>query len=385
MNNKTSLPKPDEQAAAHSAKLATVIADEIQQKNSISFQRFMQMALYQPGLGYYSAGAHKFGAAGDFVTAPELSSAFCWCVAQQCQPLMALDHAQILELGAGTGKLALEILQTLEAVKQLPERYLIIEVSADLRQRQQQLFQKQAPHLLDRVKWLDSLPDKPINGLILANEVMDAMPVHRICLNESIDEYFVGYNGQEFFWEKQACQDPVLLESIQQSEIKNLIGDTPNYHTEINPALPAWIHSLSDCLQSGCILLIDYGYTRQEYFHPQRHMGTLMCHYRHRAHDNPLIFPGIQDITTHVDFTGVAEAALTSNLEVSGFTHQAAFLLNCGLMNYADQHHSFEIAQQVKRLTLPSEMGERFKAIALTRNFNEPLTGFTQFDQTERL
>lgn len=384
--NDSRLPNLDTSAKTHSDKLAAVIADEIQQQGGrISFQHFMQMALYQPGLGYYSAGAKKFGHNGDFITAPLLSPAFSWCVAQQCRQLMPLDEACILELGAGDGAMALDILQTLQESDQLPLRYQILEVSADLRQRQQEKIKQKAPHFLDRIQWLDRLPEKPFNGIMLANEVMDAMPVHRVCIDKTVLEYYVTFSQGSFQWELEACNNRMLENKISQLKIDSFIGNAKPYTTEINLLLDGWIASLSDCLQQGVILLIDYGYTRQEYFHPQRDMGTLMCHYQHRAHDNPLIFVGIQDITSHVDFTAVAEAALATDLSVGGFTNQAAFLLNCGLTQYAQQRNSFKLAQQIKQLTLPSEMGERFKAIALTKNLDTKLSGFVRFDQTERL
>lgn len=376
------LPTPSLAAQQHSNRLSAIIAAEIQQQGGrIDFQRFMQMALYQPGFGYYSAGADKFGAAGDFVTAPLISPAFSWCLAQQCQQLLTLSNPYILELGAGTGVMALQILQELEKSHALPEKYFILEVSADLRERQQTLIQQQAPHFLTVIEWLDRLPQKPFNGIIIANEVMDAMPVHRVCIDETIEEYYVTFQDGQFHWEKDRCHNQGLLKTLDEMQIQEFINNTPNYTTEINLLLMPWIKSLADCLQQGIILLIDYGYPRPEYFHPQRHMGTLMCHYQHRAHDNPLIFMGIQDITAHVDFTRVAEAALNAELTVGGFTHQAGFLLNCGLTQYAANHHSLETAQQIKRLTLPSQMGERFKAIALTKDFDEALLGFSSFNQ----
>lgn len=380
------LPTPSFEAQQHSNRLSAIIAAEIQQQGGrIDFQRFMQMALYQPGFGYYSAGAYKFGAAGDFVTAPLISPAFSWCLAQQCQQLLTLHNPYILELGAGTGVMALQILQQLEKSRCLPQRYFILEVSADLRERQQNLIQQQAPHFLTIVEWLNQLPKKPFNGIILANEVMDAMPVHRVCIDNAVEAYYVTYKENKFYWQKDDCKNNELLKKLDDIQIQQFIANTADYTTEINVLLTPWIKSLANCLQQGCLLLIDYGYPRSEYFHPQRHMGTLMCHYQHHAHDNPLIFTGIQDITAHVDFTTVAEAALDAGLAVGGFTHQAGFLLNCGLTQYAAKHPSLETAQQIKRLTLPSQMGERFKAIALTKNFDEALLGFSSFDQAESL
>ncbi len=379
------LPLPLPEASKHSESLKAVIIDEIAQKGPISFQRFMQMALYQPVLGYYSAGAHKLGEAGDFITAPELSPLFSWCVARQCQQVLAdMEHPIILELGAGTGIMALEILRELERLNTLPEKYYILEVSADLKQRQQQLFATEAHQFLPIISWLDQLPQQPINGVIVANEVMDAMPVHQFEIKSGIQERYVGYKNNNFYWTDDKANE-VLKNAIEALDIEF----TEGYRSEINLLLKPWIKSLSDTLDKGLILLIDYGYVRSEYFHPERHMGTLMCHYRHHAHDNPFIYPGIQDITAHVDFTAVAQAGHDAQLELSGFTHQAGFLVNCGLMEFVDAKlditEGYIIAQQIKRLTLPGEMGERFKVIALSKQYEMPLIGFCQLDQSHRL
>ncbi len=383
MNN---LPTPDTLSQSHSDRLKQQIAKEISQKGPIPFSRYMELALYAPGLGYYSAGARKFGEAGDFVTAPELSPLFSHCLARQCaQILKQIKTPSILEFGAGSGIMALEILKELERQQQLPHRYYILEVSADLRERQQTLFKEKAPQYLPRLEWLDQLPKNPIKGVILANEVLDAMPIHKFKIENGIKEFYVDYKNEQFVWEIKSPSDARLEKAIKQLDI-NL---NEPYESEINLFLPAWIKSLSDSLEQGLVLLIDYGFPRYEYYHPDRTMGTIMCHYRHRAHEDPLILQGIQDITAHVDFTAIAEAAVDAGFTVEGFTHQAAFLLNCGISTAVEtidnELDHYNRAQQIKRLTLPSEMGELFKVIALTKGIEEELLGFAMMDQLARL
>lgn len=388
LKNALDLPTPDAAAIAHSQRLQLILADAI--KNAagrIPFQQFMQQALYHPLFGYYRSGAKKLGKGGDFVTAPELSPLFSQLLARQIQQVLSrVSDPCILELGAGSGVMALEILRELDRQNSLPHYYYILEVSAELKSRQRTLITEQAPQYLDRLRWLEKLPEQPISGVIIANEVLDAMPVHKFRIENGLQEYFVSYRNDQFCWHLDLPSSP-LVSAVKELEVELLEG----YSSEINLLLEPWIKSLSDSLQQGLILLIDYGFVRREYYHPQRSMGTLMCHYQHRAHDDPLIFPGIQDITASVDFTAVAFAAEKSGLDVAGFTHQAAFLINCGLVEFenkalaldtVDQYH---LAQQIKRLTLPSEMGERFKVIALTKAFDELLLGFSQFDQMERL
>lgn len=377
------LPSPQADAKSHSDRLQQLICDEIKAQGPMPFARYMQMALYQPGLGYYSAGARKLGAAGDFITAPELSSLFSRCVARQCAQVVAQAGGSILELGAGSGVMALDILRELEATHQSPTQYFILEISADLRERQQQLFQEKSPHLLSRVKWLDTLPEN-FTGIILANEVIDAMPVHKFLIEDPIKTLCVDIEEDQLVW-KTISADSNLIDAINNLDIMFEKG----YASEINVLVSAWIKSLSQCLTAGVILLIDYGFPRHEFYHPDRKQGTLMCHFQHHAHDNPLLYPGIQDITSHVDFTAIAEAADENNLSVAGFTNQAAFLISCGLTDMLevvqDDATRFEFSQQIKRLTMPSEMGELFKVMALTKGFDEALIGFDLMNQIERL
>lgn len=380
------LPAPATLAKAHSDALRTHLYAEIANSGPMPFARYMQLALYAPGLGYYSAGAHKFGAAGDFVTAPEISPLFSRCVAQQCQQVLHdLQDGDILELGAGSGVMALTILQDLAQRNQLPQHYYILEVSADLRDRQQQLFQSQAPELLPTVKWLERLPSEKFTGIILGNEVLDAMAVHKFKQHDGLKEYYVTVEDEQFSWLLDKPSVPELIKQVDDLQI----DFSENYESEINLLLTPWLSSLADILKQGVILLIDYGFPRREYYHPDRTTGTLMCHYRHHAHTDPFLHPGIQDVTAHVDFTAVAHAAVKNNLTVAGYTHQAGFLLSCGidtmLPSIDDVTAHYNAAQQVKRLTLPSEMGELFKAIALTRHYDEDLIGFTLMNQLEKL
>jgi SAM-dependent MidA family methyltransferase len=398
MNNSTdsktrsqaTLPTPDADAQAHSDRLVAKIREEIgAHGGKITFAHFMELALYAPGLGYYSAGSRKFGEQGDFVTAPEISPLFSRCVARQCQQVLTdLAVGNILELGAGSGTMAVEILKELEHLKALPKAYFILEVSADLRQRQEQKLTEEVPHLMDRVQWLDKLPETGFCGIVLANEVLDAMPVHRFRITAAAtSELYVGYDQTGFCWQTGPLSNEQLQEWINQ------LHDTlpTEYESEVNLAAEAWIHTIAQMMQKGLILIFDYGFPRHEFYHPQRDTGTLMCHYRHRAHPDPLILVGLQDITAHVDFTALAETAGIAGLHVSGFTSQAFFLLSTGLdemvhhVHGGDSHDYWKVIQQVKKLTLPSEMGELFKVMALTRNYDEHLIGFSQMDHRGRL
>ena len=378
------LPAPDSLAKTHSERLQQHIAQEITDNGPLTFAHYMQLALYAPGLGYYSAGAQKFGEAGDFITAPEISPLFSRAVAQQCRQILTdLEGGDILELGAGSGVMAVDILRELARHQCLPAHYYILEVSADLRERQAALVKSEIPQLLDHVTWLSRLPSHPIRGVIVGNEVVDAMPVHKFKIENGIKEIYVDYKADQFIW-KTGEPSSSLVEAV-----KSLgINFTKGYESEINLLMKGWITSLTDILHTGLILLIDYGFPRYEYYHPDRNQGTIACHYRHHSHFDPLILIGIQDITAHVDFTALAEAALPS-LTVAGFTYQAVFLLNCGITSfipaYEDPALRYEIMQQIKKLTLPSEMGELFKAIALTKNYQQALLGFTHMNQTERL
>jgi len=389
--NHSSLPQPDTVALAHSQQLFDYIVMQMQSAGGVlPFSEFMQLALYSPELGYYSSHIRKFGSAGDFITAPEISPLFSQCLAKQCGQIITElgdENCVILEFGAGSGVMAAEILQTLARDGQLPAHYWILEVSAALQLRQQETLQAQVPELFPRVQWLTQLPNAPFKGVILANEVLDAMPVARFQMQETgIHEFYVEHTGAAFDWTLRPVQNPELVAAITALERAFPVG----YCSELNLSLSPWLNAVSDCLQAGAVLLLDYGFPRHEYYHPQRDSGTLMCHYRHYSHSNPLILLGLQDITAHVDFTAVAEAASAAELTVAGFTNQANFLLGCGigalLENVGEVGSAAYLQQaaQVKTLIMPSEMGELFKAMALTRGLAFPLLGFGR-DERERL
>lgn len=380
------LPAPDPIAKAMSDRLLQQIQWEIEQKGPMLFSRFMTQALYAPELGYYRNPFQKFGKAGDFVTAPELSSLYSYCIANQCaQILEKLNGGDIIEFGAGSGVMAADILIALQKINLLPTHYYIIELSATLKLLQRETILKKVPELLDRVVWLNQLPTEKINGVILANEVLDAMPVELFTWQDGPKDNCVDYKNHELI----LIQDNQINLKLKSYLDKYEINFQDNYTSEINLMLSGWISSISDMLASGLILIIDYGFTRAEYYHPDRNKGTLMCHFNHHAHSNPLVYPGIQDITAHVDFTHIAEAASDNSLDVAGFTNQANFLINCDLLSLIDNSDD-EITrinqnQTILQLTSPNEMGELFKVIGLTKNMEIDLLGFQNNNQLVKL
>ncbi len=392
------LPLPSPEAAQHSAHLVEFIRRDIEANGGwISFARYMELALYAPGLGYYTAGAHKFGEAGDFITAPELTKLFGRTLARQMAEIMSSSAPHILELGAGSGKLAADMLAELELLGSLPDSYAILEVSADLRARQQALLSVRLPHLLDRVQWLDALPEK-FSGAMVANEVLDALPVHLVHWHDSaITERGVALNDNNFIWQERAIRDSALLdaavkacpEPFDYAQDRLVEGD--EYVSEICFAARGLINSLAQRLHQGAMLFIDYGFGAREFYHPQRRTGTLMCHYRHHSHDDPFFFPGLQDITAHVNFTDIAECGIDAGLELMGYTSQAFFLINCGISELLKDtspenlRDYLPLSAQLQKLTSPAEMGELFKVIALGKGMKEPLRGFTQGDLTRLL
>lgn len=381
-----SLPAPSPEAARHSDRLAERIRNEIVAHDGwIPFDRYMELALYAPGLGYYTAGALKFGEAGDFITAPELSPLFGRTLARQAAEIMRYSAPHILELGAGSGKLATDMLAELERLGSLPESYAILEVSADLRERQQARLRERLPHLCDRVRWLDELP-ATFGGAVVANEVLDALPVHLVHWKDSaLAERGVSLNGEKFVWQERPVGNDALLQSAQN------IAAPDGYVSEICLAARGLVNSLAQRLQQGALLFIDYGFGAREYYHPQRSTGTLMCHYRHHAHDDPFFLPGLQDITAHVNFTDVAECGIDAGLELLGYTNQAFFLLNCGIAELMQEvspdnpRGYLPLSGQLQKLTSPAEMGELFKVIALGKGIDEPLAGFAQGSLTRTL
>jgi len=373
-----SLPLPSPDAKALSDHLLSQIIAEIKANLSISFARYMELALYTPQFGYYRNGLKKLGKEGDFVTAPEISPLFSYCLANQCAAILReLQGGDILEFGAGTGVMAADILIALKKQKQLPDHYYILELSAALKTTQMETIQKKIPELLDKVIWLEALPSKPIQGIMLANEVLDAMPVNLFKNNNGIKECAVTLDDNNALALCIAEKDNFeLISAIN----KYGVEFSENYMSEINLYLPGWMKSISDTLSRGVVLIIDYGFLRHEYYHPNRTQGTLMCHYQHHSHSNPLVFPGIQDITAHVDFTAVIESAENNNLKIVGFANQATFLINCDLLSFIDntldEKNRFNQNRQVMTLTSPNEMGELFKVMGLTKNYEAELLGF---------
>lgn len=385
------IPQPDMHAIEHSQRLSRLIQAEIQQHlGFISFARFMELALYAPGLGYYSAGTHKFGKGGDFITAPELSPLFAKCLARQCQQVLStLKTGDILEFGAGSGVLAKDLLLELEQLNSLPTHYFILETSADLRTRQATLLQQHCPHLLSRIIWLDALPSEPITGIILANEVMDALPTHCFQLQDSVlHERCVTWENEHFAWKLTKPTTPELDAAFARIQTECEIEN--GYGSEINLLHSPWIHSLAHTLKQGLILLLDYGYSTREYYRPDRNQGTLMCYYQHHKHSDPFFAVGLQDITAHVDFTQIAESGLAAGLTLAGYTTQAGFLLGCGLTGIADaadlsETERFQQNQAIKTLTLPSQMGETIKVMGLTKDIMMPFLGFSLYDRRRDL
>ncbi len=387
-HNHHDMPAPSAEAQAHSDELRAHIAALIEASaGKISFAEFMQQALYAPGLGYYSAGSHKLGEQGDFTTAPEMSALFSRCIAAQCAGVLRrLAHSDILEVGAGSGIMAADMLAELEAQGALPHAYFILELSADLRERQQQTIKLHVPHLYDRVRWLDALPESGFRGVVVANELLDAMPVQRFLIeNGEVLEIMVGF-ANDAFHIKTAMAGEALTAKVRHLEQQRGEAFANGYSSEINFAAAAWIKSVAAMLQEGLLLLIDYGFPAHEFYHEQRNMGTLMCHYRHRAHADPFLYVGLQDITAHVDFTAMAEAAYEAGLKVAGFTTQAHFLMGMGIEQRIATHNDpLKTAQQVKQLVMPSEMGELFKVIAFSSDLDLTLEGFSIQDHRSRL
>ena len=369
------LPPPDPQALAASRALLERIGTELAAAgNWISFARYMELVLYEPGLGYYASGARKLGAGGDFVTAPELSPLFGRTLARQVAQLLQPGDA-ILEFGAGSGVLAASVLNEISVP------YFVLETSPDLRQRQKQL-------LGDSVQWLDRLPER-FRGVMLANEVVDAMPVHALTWTRAgVLERGVCANEGQLAWSDRAAEGLVLVHS---KELEIEIPPSGRYESELALFARAWMRSLGRFLERGAILVIDYGFLAREYFHPQRSMGTLACHYRHRVHHDPFYLPGLQDVTAHVDFSALARAAENAALELLGYANQAQFLINCGITdllaeeNPADPKRYLPAAAAAQKLLSPSEMGELFKVLAVGKGVKDSLMGFSRGDRSGTL
>ncbi|MBY4896649.1 class I SAM-dependent methyltransferase [Cupriavidus sp. AU9028] len=399
MQKTGSLPLPSADALEASSRLSEHIGEAIDAAGGwLGFDRYMSMALYAPGLGYYSGGAAKFGRdvrdGSDFVTAPELTPFFARTVARQVGQWLAEGLDAVMEFGAGTGRLAADLLTALEQQGQLPRRYTIVELSGELRERQQRTLAERAPHLADRVQWLDALP-AAFDGVVIGNEVLDAMPVRL-------------YARQRGLWHERGVAHADLSPDanvgarfayadrpLPSQDIPAVLAAIPGDHdviTETHAEAEGFMRSVGAMLGKGAVLLIDYGFPAAEYYHPQRTGGTLMCHYRHHAHPDPFLYPGLQDITAHVNFSGIALAAVEAGLTVAGFASQARFLMNAGItellmtLDPADAASFLPAANAVQKLLSEAEMGELFKVIALTRGLDDSLpAGFRAGDRSYTL
>jgi len=387
-----SLPEPDATSAEHSGRVREYLRKKIADAGGkLGFAEFMHEALYAPALGYYSAGSAKFGADGDFVTAPEISDVFGRVLARQSAEVLGeITNGTVLEIGAGSGRLAVDMLGALDALNALPATYQILEVSPDLAQRQKTLLQREMPHLFDRVQWLSDLPTT-FSGVIVANEVLDALPVERFVRRApGVFQLCVSTKGEEFTWLEQPASDRLTaaVRAIE-ADIGKVFPDA--YTSEVSMATASWIADLSGCLSQGVVFLFDYGVSRREYYAPDRTDGWLRCHFRHYAHSNPLLHPGIQDITAWVDFSAVAGAANTAGLDILGYQTQSQFLMGGGLdiemQGFKDlpTARQLELSGQIKTLTLPGEMGENFKCMALGRGDVATPSALNFADRTQTL
>ncbi|MDR2690196.1 MAG: SAM-dependent methyltransferase [Azoarcus sp.] len=400
-----SVPEPDAEARSRSARLLDLLRGEIVTDGRaggraggrvgraggwMPFASYMTRALYEPGLGYYSSGARKFGAGGDFITAPELTPLFGQALAAQVEEIMRMSAPRLIEVGAGSGHLIADLLLELERRACPPAYCAILELSADLRARQHETLARRAPHWLPRVEWLDTLPEK-FAGVVVANEVLDAMPLHLIVKRAGeLFERGVSVSDGALVWADRPASGAVR-EAALKLDLPDAGGECGEYLTEVNLAAQAWIRTWADRLDRGALLLIDYGYPCAEFYLPSRSRGTLMCYYRHRVHDSPFTWPGLTDITGFVEFTAMAEAGFEAGLDVLGYTSQAHFLLNCGVLDALSRcgpegsTDYLRAARAVQKLTLPHEMGELFKVMALGRGLNTPLLGFARGDRVHTL
>ena len=383
------LPAPPVEALQRSRRMVGLIRSEMgDDTGAVTFERFMEQCLYAPGIGYYRSPTREFGRAGDFVTAPELSPRFSRCLARQIAEILeCVPDGVVLEAGAGSGRMAADVLKSLESAGCAPARYLILEPSAGLRSQQQEVLESAA--VATPVEWLGDFPPGELRGVVLANEVLDAMPASRFRVGEkSMQECYVAWCDGAFQWQLGPPSSEALALALG-GVVLDLEAPLPvGYVSELNLRAPAWIREMGTRLARGVVLLIDYGYHRRELYHPQRASGTLACHYRHRVHDDPFVYPGLQDISTHVDFSAAAKAGEDVGLEVAGFTTQAEFLIANGVLDDElgqDRDSPSAVAPEIKRLILPGEMGELIKCLALARDWSRPLTGFSGRDFRNRL
>jgi len=387
----STLPAPDTDSVAHSQRCADYIRSRIEDAGgSISFAEYMQHALYAPGLGYYAAGAQKFGVSGDFVTAPEISPLFGYLVARQCAEILGqIDSASIIEFGAGSGRLAVDVLTKLDELGALPERYRILEVSADLRERQEVLLREEAAEYFDRIEWISSIPERH-SGVIIANEVLDALPLERFTRRDTVYQHRVRA-GDAGFEILEVAAPKKLQDAVEAIEADLGIRLPDGFTSEVSLGAPAWVSDLVGAMQHGVALLFDYGLSRREYYAADRTDGWLRCHFRHHAHNDALILPGIQDITAWVDYTAIAAAAAKVGAGIAGYASQAQFLIGAGLdvelqnMTRSSPERQMELSGQVKLLTLPGEMGEHFKCLGVSRGPITQPTAFAFADRTHTL
>jgi SAM-dependent MidA family methyltransferase len=379
------MPVPDSNALAVSRALLERIAVEIASHGGwLAFDDYMRLALYEPGLGYYTGGAEKFGPAGDFVTAPSLGPLFAQTLARQVAELVAMSAPAILEFGAGGGELAGELLAELERLGSPIDSYAILEPGPELRERQRVAIARLAPASKDKVVWLDRLPDA-FRGVMLANEVVDAMPVHALVWRtEGVFERGVAFEDGKLAWAERPASGEALT-------VASALRVPAPYASEVGLAARGWMTSVAERLEQGALLVIDYGFPAAEYYHPQRATGTLMCHYRHHAHTDPFLYPGLQDITAHVDFSALAATARQSGLDLLGYASQSNFLVNCGLTDVlgrtdpTDVKRYAPLAATAHKLLSPAEMGELFKVLCVGRGVPAGLTGFARGDRSPAL
>ena len=440
MRSQAALPPPPPDALAASQALASRIAQRIRSRGGwIGLDEYMAMALYEPQLGYYAGGSRKFGGAGDFVTAPELCVLFGACLARQCAQWFESCAHRVVEFGAGTGALAVQVLGELDRLGFTDTEYLIVELSGELAQRQRERIARELPQALARVRWLAGWPDA-IDGVVLANELLDAMPVRAfarvpgasgqpervmergvaLAAREHERDHEPGhepghgqgnkpFDGPAFEWALREAS-PEFAQRVSERLAQGFAdgGQAGGlYLGEIGEQAEYWVTQAAQRLVRGAMLLIDYGFSRREFYHPQRSMGTLMCHYRHHAHGDPFLWPGLQDITTHVDFSAVAHCALAQGLQPLGFVNQARLLTSLGLLERlvppapatgamdgpvatpaeaAERQLAWaRLAQSVQVLLSEAEMGELFKAVAFGRGVDTEAMGFERGDRMATL
>jgi len=380
------LPFPDDAAQAHSTRVVARVRDAIANAGGfIPLSRYMELVLYAPGLGYYVAGARKFGAAGDFVTGPELTPLYGAALARQiAATLDATSTTDIVELGAGSGAFAASVLHELAQRGAAPSRYRILEVSAELRNRQRESIATVAAAASVEIDWLDRLPST-IDGVVVMNEVLDAVPPHVVARRNGawLERGVVWRDGA------LAIDERPLADARNRAIADARFPRDGDYLSEVNPAAEALVGTIGRRIGSGALLIVDYGFPRREYYHPQRHEGTLIGHYRHRAHADPLLWPGLSDLTAHVDFTAIAEAAERAGLRVAGFATQASLLIGCGILDKlanvgaTDSIDYLRAASAVQTLLSPSEMGELFKMLLVARG--DDVRSLASTDMSDRL